>query len=195
MPSVIVTFCWALQRFAGNPGQIATVVPSHTPTISPCICFCSCASTSPGVSATRREVTFSAKTATSAAANLGPTKCFPKLSNQLPLSALYVTDVVEPSTDLARQAGAALGPRPRLAAKVAAPSRRSSPNGCKGRKSRIARIKCVVVREQKLDDEPEDDRRAHQSCRNREQDNHRSQQARMTRQQVTGQRRTRPGMP
>jgi hypothetical protein len=53
---------------------------------------------------------------------------------------LYVTDVVEPSTDVARQAGAALGPRPRLAAKVAAPSQRSSPNGCKGRKSRIARL-------------------------------------------------------
>ena len=48
------------------------------------------------------------------------------------------------------------------------------------------RIKCVVVREQKLDDEPEDDRRAHQSCRNREQDNRRSQEARMTRQQVAG---------
>ena len=55
-------------------------------------------------------------------------------------AALYVTDVVEPSTDLARQAGAALGPRPRLAAKVAALSQRSSPNGCKGRKSRIARL-------------------------------------------------------
>src|ERR1700737_3338636 len=55
-------------------------------------------------------------------------------------TALYVTDVVEPSTDVARQAGAALGPRPRLAAKVAAPSQRSSPNGCKGRKSRIARL-------------------------------------------------------
>ncbi len=52
-------------------------------------------------------------------------------------AALYVTDVVEPSTDVARQAGAALGPRPRLAAKVAAPSQRSSPNGCKGRKSRF----------------------------------------------------------
>ena len=55
-------------------------------------------------------------------------------------TALYVADVVEPSTDAARQAGAALGKVPRLAAKVAAPSRRSSPNGCKGRKSRIARL-------------------------------------------------------
>jgi hypothetical protein len=53
---------------------------------------------------------------------------------------LYVTDVVAESKDVARQAGAALGPRPRLAAKVAAPSRRSSPNGCKGKKSRIARL-------------------------------------------------------
>jgi hypothetical protein len=55
-------------------------------------------------------------------------------------TALYVTDVVEESKDVARQAGAALGKIPRLAAKVAAPSRRSSPNGCKGRQSRIARL-------------------------------------------------------
>ncbi len=52
---------------------------------------------------------------------------------------LYLSDPVE-SKDMARQTDAPLGPRPRLAAKVAAPSRRSSPNGCKGRKSRIARL-------------------------------------------------------
>jgi len=40
---------------------------------------------------------------------------------------------------VARQAGAALG-NTRLAAKVVAPSQRSSPNGCKGTKSRIARL-------------------------------------------------------
>jgi len=55
-------------------------------------------------------------------------------------TALYVANVVEESEDMARQAGAALGKVPRLAAKVAAPSRRSSPHGCKGRKSRIARL-------------------------------------------------------
>jgi hypothetical protein len=48
--------------------------------------------------------------------------------------------VAEASRGAARRAGAALGKVPRLAAKVAAPSRRSSPNGCKGRKSRIARL-------------------------------------------------------
>jgi hypothetical protein len=51
---------------------------------------------------------------------------------------LYVSDGVE-SKALVRQIGAALGQKPRLAAKVAAPSQRSSPNGCEGRKSRIAR--------------------------------------------------------
>jgi hypothetical protein len=55
-------------------------------------------------------------------------------------TALYVANVVEESTDVARQAGAALGKTPRLAAKVVAPSQRSSPNGCKGTKSRIARL-------------------------------------------------------
>jgi hypothetical protein len=54
-------------------------------------------------------------------------------------TALYVSDAVG-SKDMVRQTGAALGQRPRLAAKVAAPSRRSSPNGCKGNKSRIARL-------------------------------------------------------
>jgi hypothetical protein len=53
---------------------------------------------------------------------------------------LYVADVVKSSTDEARQAGAALGKEPRLAAKVAAPPARLSPNGCKGRESRIARL-------------------------------------------------------
>jgi hypothetical protein len=55
-------------------------------------------------------------------------------------TALYVGNLLQESEQGARQAGAALGPRPRLAAKVAAPSRRSSPNGCKGKKSRIARL-------------------------------------------------------
>ena len=55
-------------------------------------------------------------------------------------AALYRADVVEASTDVARQAGAAVGKVPRLAAKVAAPLQRSSPNGCKGKKSRIARL-------------------------------------------------------
>ena len=64
-----------------------------------------------------------------------PSTRWPSLS-----TALYVANVVEPSRDVARQAGAALGKVPRLAAKVAAPSQRSSPNGCKGRKSRIARL-------------------------------------------------------
>jgi hypothetical protein len=54
-------------------------------------------------------------------------------------TALYVADAVE-SKDVARQADAALGGKARLAAKVAAPPQRSSPNGCKGRKSRIARL-------------------------------------------------------
>jgi hypothetical protein len=53
---------------------------------------------------------------------------------------LYDADVVEESKDVARQTGAPLGKTPRLAAKVAAPPQRSSPNGCKGRKSRIARL-------------------------------------------------------
>jgi len=58
-----------------------------------------------------------------------------------PFSApLYVADVVEESKDVARQTGAPLGKTPRLAAKVAAPPQRSSPNGCKGKKSRIARL-------------------------------------------------------
>ena len=55
-------------------------------------------------------------------------------------AALYVADVVESSTDEARQAGASLGKKPRLAAKVAAPPSCLSPNGCRGTKSRIARL-------------------------------------------------------
>jgi hypothetical protein len=54
-------------------------------------------------------------------------------------AALYVDDLVEESKLMVRQTGAALGERSRLAAKVAAPSLALSPNGCKGRKSRIAR--------------------------------------------------------
>jgi hypothetical protein len=54
-------------------------------------------------------------------------------------STLYVANAVE-SNDVARQADAAVGKEPRLAAKVAAPSKRSSPNGCTGSKSRIARL-------------------------------------------------------
>jgi hypothetical protein len=45
---------------------------------------------------------------------------------------LNVANVVEESKDRAREAGAPLGPVPRMAAKVAAPSRRSSPTGYKG---------------------------------------------------------------
>jgi hypothetical protein len=53
--------------------------------------------------------------------------------------ALYVDDLVEESELMLRQTGAALGERSRLAARVAAPSLALSLNGCKGRKSRIAR--------------------------------------------------------
>jgi hypothetical protein len=54
-------------------------------------------------------------------------------------TALYVDDLVQRSELVERQTGAALGDRSRLAAKVAAPPLALSPNGCKGRKSRIAR--------------------------------------------------------
>src|SRR5216683_1677462 len=52
---------------------------------------------------------------------------------------LYVDDLVEESELVERQTGAALGERSRLAARVAASPIALSPNGCVGRKSRIAR--------------------------------------------------------
>jgi hypothetical protein len=66
--------------------------------------------------------------------------CYIAESLQNPFSAtLYVDNLVEESELVERQAGAALGTRSRLAARVAAPPLALSPNGCKGRKSRIAR--------------------------------------------------------
>jgi len=52
---------------------------------------------------------------------------------------LYVDEVVQESELVVRQTGTALGRVPRLAAKVAAPPQALSPNGCRGKKSRIAR--------------------------------------------------------
>jgi hypothetical protein len=52
---------------------------------------------------------------------------------------LYVDNLVQESELVVRQTGAPLGEKSRLAAKVAAPPLALSPNGCKGRKSRIAR--------------------------------------------------------
>src|SRR5713226_3280169 len=52
---------------------------------------------------------------------------------------LYVDDLVEESELVERQTGAPLGARSRLAARVAASPIALSPNGCKGKKSRIAR--------------------------------------------------------
>ena len=52
---------------------------------------------------------------------------------------LYVDDLVEESGLVERQTGAPLGERSRLAARVAASPIALSPNGCKGKKSRIAR--------------------------------------------------------
>src|SRR5229473_4630519 len=52
---------------------------------------------------------------------------------------LYVDDLVEESELVERQTGAPLGERARLAARVAASPIALSPNGCKGKKSRIAR--------------------------------------------------------
>src|SRR5216684_3170233 len=54
-------------------------------------------------------------------------------------TALYVDDLVQESELVERQTGAALGERSRLAARVAASPIALSPNGCVGRKSRIAR--------------------------------------------------------
>src|SRR5271163_779509 len=69
-----------------------------------------------------------------------PTPNHSSISSASPFStSLYVANAVE-STDVARQTGASSGKIPRLAAKVAAPSKRLSPNGCTGRKSRIARL-------------------------------------------------------
>jgi hypothetical protein len=58
------------------------------------------------------------------------------LSSSTPL---YVDDLVEESELVERQTGAPLGARSRLAARVAATPLALSPNGCVGRKSRIAR--------------------------------------------------------
>src|SRR5712664_2100623 len=52
---------------------------------------------------------------------------------------LYVDDLEEESELGERQTGAPLGARSRLAARVAASPIALSPNGCKGKKSRIAR--------------------------------------------------------
>src|SRR5260370_30480181 len=52
---------------------------------------------------------------------------------------LYVDDLVEESELVERQTDAPLGARSRLAARVAATPIALSPNGCKGKKSRIAR--------------------------------------------------------
>ena len=52
---------------------------------------------------------------------------------------LYVDEVIEESELVVRQAGTALGVKSRLAAEVAAPPLVLSPDGCKGKKSRIAR--------------------------------------------------------
>jgi hypothetical protein len=55
-------------------------------------------------------------------------------------AALYVDEVVQESELVVRQTDAALGERSsRLAARVAAPPQALSPNGCVGKKSRIAR--------------------------------------------------------
>src|SRR5713226_8819150 len=62
---------------------------------------------------------------------------FSKLTLSLP--PLYVDDLVEESELVERQTGAPLGARSRLAARVAASPIALSPNGCKGKKSRIAR--------------------------------------------------------
>src|SRR6266849_2982187 len=54
-------------------------------------------------------------------------------------ATLYVDDLVEGSELVERQTGAPLGARSRLAARVATTPIALSPNGCKGKKSRIAR--------------------------------------------------------
>ena len=52
---------------------------------------------------------------------------------------LYVDEVVQESELVVRQTGTALGEKSRLAAEVAVPPLALSPNGCRGKKSRIAR--------------------------------------------------------
>src|SRR5580700_11340136 len=54
-------------------------------------------------------------------------------------ASLYVGEVVPESELVVRQTGAPLGVKSRLAAEVAAPPLALSPDGCKGKKSRIAR--------------------------------------------------------
>jgi hypothetical protein len=54
-------------------------------------------------------------------------------------SLLYVGELVQESELVVRQTDAPSGERSRLAARVVAPPLALSPNGCKGRKSRIAR--------------------------------------------------------
>ena len=54
-------------------------------------------------------------------------------------TTLYVDEVVQESELVVRQTGTPLGEKSRLAAEVAVPPLALSPNGCKGKKSRIAR--------------------------------------------------------
>jgi hypothetical protein len=54
-------------------------------------------------------------------------------------TALYDADLVQESKLVRRQTGTALGAESRLAAEVAASPKALSPNGCRGRESRIAR--------------------------------------------------------
>jgi hypothetical protein len=54
-------------------------------------------------------------------------------------ASLYVGELVQELKLVVRQAGAPLGNGARLAARVAAPPLALSPNGCKGKKFRIAR--------------------------------------------------------
>ena len=62
------------------------------------------------------------------------------LSGHLFSTPLYVDGLVQESEQGTRQTGAPLGTLPRLAARVATPPQRLSPNGCRGKKSRIARL-------------------------------------------------------
>jgi hypothetical protein len=64
---------------------------------------------------------------------------YDRVRNDAFSAALYVDDLVKGSELVERQAGAALGARSRLAARVAVPPIPPSPNCCKGARSRIAR--------------------------------------------------------
>jgi hypothetical protein len=54
-------------------------------------------------------------------------------------TSLYVDEMVQESELVVRQTGTPLGEKSRLAAEVAVPPLALSPNGCRGKKSRIAR--------------------------------------------------------